>query len=333
MTTSSVRVLVTVDVEEDQWASYAETGASTHNLEKLPELRDLAARHGARPTLFVNRPPLVEPRSAAIIRRLVEDGGCEIGTHCHPWNTPPFTGPEGFAGSMMFNLPGSLNRAKIAEVHRLIEAELGVVPTSFRAGRWGLGPTVAGALVELGYTVDSSVTPFLDWSGHGGPNYARAPLRPYRFHPADVLRPSSDGPLVEVPATVGFLHGVPEVAARIRTALARGYLRRTRLLGLLDRLGLVACRWLSPETSTGEEMVALARNLVAREVGILNLTLHSSTLVPGLTPFVRDERDRTEFLRRIDTFLSFCAQQGFAFATIAEVGRLDAARGAPGAVA
>jgi hypothetical protein len=224
---------------------------------------------------------------------------------------------------MMFNLPGSLNRAKIAEVHRLIEAELGVTPTSFRAGRWGLGPTVAGALVELGYAVDSSVTPFLDWSArHSGPNYARAPLRPYRFHPTDVLRPSSDGPLVEVPATVGFLHGVPEVAARIRTALARGKLRRTRLLGLLDRLGLVACRLLSPETSTAGEMIALARNLVARDARILNLFLHSSALAPGLTPFVRDERDRAEFLQRIDSFLAFCTEQGFEFSTIAEVGRL-----------
>ena len=312
------RVIVTVDVEEDDWASYAPTGASTRNVAELPELCDRLARYGARPTFFVNRPPLVAAPSAKLLRGLTEDGACEIATHCHPWNTPPLAGPGGDEASMMHRLDPGLNRAKIAEVHRLIGSELGVVPTAFRAGRWSFGPSVADALVALGYRVDASVTPLMDWTELGGPDHARAPMGPYRFHPRDPWSPAADGPLLEIPPSLGFLRGEPRRMLRLRRAIALGPLRHTRILGVLGRFGILARRWLCPETSTRAEMVALVRVLLRRRAPLLVLTFHSSALLPGATPYVRDARDRERFLRSVEAVLAACAAEGVAPATLGE---------------
>jgi glycosyltransferase involved in cell wall biosynthesis len=51
------------------------------------------------------------------------------------------------------------------------------------------------------------------------------------------------------------------------------------------------------------------------------MTFHSCTLLPGATPFVRTAQDQQAFLRRVDRFLAHCAEEGFAFQTLGEVGR------------
>ena len=311
-------VTVCIDTEEDNWASWVEAGATCRNIEHLPELQELLARWGPRPTYLVNRPPLLSPASVAVLGEIAEVPGVEIGAHCHPWNTPPSTG-AGQERSMMCNLPLEANKAKLQDITARIESELGVRPVSFRAGRWGFGPTVAPALAELGYLVDVSVTPFIDWTADGGPDYSREPHRPYRFDPRRPFEPNAAGTMVELPATVGFVRGEHRSRAAARRWLARSPLRRLKVLGALDRLGVLRRRWLSPESSSGEDMVALAEACLRSGEPVLGLTFHSCTLLPGATPFVRDADDRRRFLGAIERFLRFCSERGLAFRTVAEV--------------
>jgi peptidoglycan/xylan/chitin deacetylase (PgdA/CDA1 family) len=325
-----VKVLVSIDTEEDDWGSYAPSGATVENIGRLPEVHALLRRHGARPTYFVNRPPLVEASALGVLQELARDPASEIGAHCHPWNTPPLEGPGGVASSMMCNLPRAVNRGKVLEITRLIEEGFGARPRSFRAGRWGLGPTVAEALVDLGYEVDSSVSPFIDWSPHGGADYGRVPVQPYRFDARDPLRPRAEGALVEVPISIGALRGHAVRAARASSRLEHALLARLGLVGVLDRMGVFARRWLSPESSTAAEMVRLSDNLVRSGVGVLHLTFHSCTLLPGATPFVQSADEADAFLRRIDEFLAHCVSRGWGFAT---VGEAAASLGKGGAVA
>lgn len=315
-----VRVMITIDTEEDDWGSYAARGARVRNIGQLPEVHELFQRYGARPTYFVNRPPLVDAAALDVLGTLARDAATEIATHCHPWNTPPFDGPAGVAGSMMCNLPRDTNRGKIAGITRLMEDALQTRPRSFRTGRWGFGPTVAGALVDTGYEVDSSVSPFVNWTALDGPDYASAPLLPYRFAVDDVLTPRADGALTEVPTTVAALRGHPVRQARWRAGLEAGPFARFKVVGLLDQLGVAARRWLSPEQSSASEMIALADNLVKHDVGVLGMTFHSCTLLAGATPFVRSVEDRVAFQDRIEAFLAHCRDLGWSFATVGEVG-------------
>lgn len=316
--TAPVTVTVSIDTEEDDWGSYVRGGTSTANIESLMELQDLFDRWGARPTYLVNRAPLLAPRAVEVLGAVAAREGVEIGAHCHPWNTPPFFDDGGPVRTMMCTFSAEENRAKLREVKRCLAQELDVAPRSFRAGRWGLGPTVAGPLADEGFTVDCSVSPFIDWSGQGGPDYSDAPHLPYRFEPDRPLVPKSDGAMVQLPTTIGFLRGDARRGAVLRARLERSWLRRLKVVGLLDEAGLLARRWLSPETSDGETMVRLTAACVRAGQGFLQLTFHSCTLLPGVTPFVRDEHDRKRFLRSIDRVLGFWAESGFRFRTLAE---------------
>jgi hypothetical protein len=317
-----VTVAISIDTEEDDWGAYVPEGATSANIAHLRQLQALFDRHDARPTYLVNRAPLLEPEAVAVLGELAAHPHVEIGAHCHPWNTPPFPSSEGPVRTMMCAYTAAENAAKLAEVGRLLRGELGVEPRSFRAGRWGFGPTVARPLADLGYEVDCSVSPFIDWSSASGPDYSDAPHRPYRFDPVAPLTPRTDGRLLQLPTTVGFLWGEPRRRAALRRGLERSLLRRLKVVGILDRAGVLSKRWLSPEHATGEEMVRLADASVALGQSFLQLTFHSCTLLPGATPFVRDDRDRQAFLGAIDRFLRHCVERGFAFGTLSEAGAL-----------
>jgi hypothetical protein len=243
----------------------------------------------------------------------------EIGAHCHPWNTPPTTG-SGSERSMMSRLPADANRRKVAEVTSLIRQELGVKARTFRAGRWAFGPTVSTALAAEGYLVDASVTPFVDWSPEGGPDYIETHRRPYRFHPERPFEPAPDGSMVEIPTSVGYLRGGHRRMARFRRSLENSMLARLKIVGILGRAGLIQRRWLSPEHSSAADMRRLCLALLRSGEPVLGLTFHSCTLLPGATPFVRDEQDRQRFLGWIEDVLRYASESGFTFATLGEVG-------------
>lgn len=314
---SSAIVTVTIDTEEDDWGSYEETGASTRNIAHLPELQARFDKFGVRPTYLVNRPPLIDSASVRVLGELAQRDDVEIGAHCHPWNTPPLTG-AGADRSMMSTLSTDENRGKIREVTNRITSELGVSPTSFRAGRWGFGPTVAQALVAEGYAIDCSVSPFTNWQYLGGPDYGDAPHLPYRCDPTTPLEVDPRGPLAELPTTVGFVRGAPVRSARWRRTLENVVPPQFKVVGAVDRAGLLTRRWLSPETSTGAEMIKVAANAIRHGAPYLSMTFHSSTLLPGVTPFVKDDHDRQRFLRRIDELLSFCERSGLIQRTVSE---------------
>jgi hypothetical protein len=220
---------------------------------------------------------------------------------------------------MMSRLPKEENYAKLTVLTNLFEELFESRPRSFRAGRWGFGASVAHPLHELGYETDLSVSPFTDWTRIGGPDYSRAPRGPYRFDPEDPLLPRGKGALVEIPTSVGFLWGPQGRSSAVRGALERSPLAHLKMVGLLDSMGLFARRWISPEVSTKREMIRLAKTLVRSGLRVLDLTFHSSSLLPGCTPFVRNDVDRERFVVRIEKFLEFCARQGFLFSTAHEV--------------
>ena len=91
-------LLFTIDVEEDMPGWKITDPISTSNVEALPRLADLCSSLGVKPTYLCTYPVVTQPESTRIIRRLNAKGGCEIGTHMHPWNTPPYLGVPGLDG-------------------------------------------------------------------------------------------------------------------------------------------------------------------------------------------------------------------------------------------
>jgi hypothetical protein len=312
----TVRFFITIDTEEDDWGEYRSGGFSVENIGQLPRLQRLFDRYNAIPTYLVTYPVVTSDAARSVFLEILGRDRCEIGAHCHPWNTPPFEEEINARHSMLCNLPYSTVVKKIAVLQSAITESLSIAPVCFRAGRWGFGPDVAAAINKLGFRIDTSVTPFVDWTIYAGPNFREAPLCSYRFSPPDIQLTVQNGALLEVPATIGFLQKNYELCRR----LTRSRLMTSRLhvIGILERAGLVNLRWLSPELSTGKEMVRLARTYLAHGCSYLNMTLHSTTLFPGKSPYVGTQADLDTFLSHVEMLLQFAASEGLVFSPLSK---------------
>ncbi len=316
-------LFITIDTEEDQWGEYGNNNYSTENIKRLPELQKIFMKYGAVPTFLINYAVAESDDAIRILRDIQSNGSCEIGTHCHPWNTPPLKESKNLKNSMMCNLDDSLVQQKMEVLHETITRRFDRSPVCFRAGRWGLGPGVANSIHRLGYLVDSSVSPFVDWGNDGGPDYGMAPTHAYRFDPDHLLSPKPDGKLLEIPATVGFYQKNFKLCHRAMRWISKHSSKKLHLLGILSRVRLLNFRWLSPELNTGEGMVHLARTFVKTGHAFLNLSFHSTSLLPGLSPFVRNDEDYKRFIADLETFLQYAVANGMTFVPLAAANDLQ----------
>jgi len=303
MRNGGVLLIVSIDTEEDNW--YRSRQAVT--LENIGELRRLGAffeRLGVRPTYFTTYQVARERRAADVLREVCAAGSAEIAAHLHPWNTPPLS--EAFVprNSMLKNLPAELQLAKLQRLTAALEEAFTVVPSAFRAGRYGLGRDTVAALVRCGYRVDSSVTPFVNWEQvDDGPTFFAAPVSAYRLATdRDVRRPSERGDLLEIPLSSGFRRAPVRVwglASRFVDA-APG---RLRLAGQAALTRLLKRIVLSPELASVGEMLALSRRLLDEGVRHLQLSWHSPSLQPGLSPFAATAADVARLYASVDAYL------------------------------
>jgi hypothetical protein len=313
-----MKLVITIEAEEDNWGSYSPNGHTVANIERIPLLQELFDEFSATPTYLITYPVAVNDRAATILRSILDRGGCEIGAHCHPWNTPPFEEDLSEKNSMLCNLPLDLQYRKMSALDMTIQERLGVKPISFRAGRWGYSQGVAVNLHRLGYKIDSSITPYTSWAEYHGPNFSEISPEAYKFSSESIFDLSAMGPLLEIPATIGYLQRHFAMCARILNSLNHQPFRRLKLVGLLSRLRLVRKVWLSPEMADGQEMIQLAKRMSRNNYSVINLFFHSVSLKAGLSPFVRSTQDELKFLSRTRDFLSYTRDAGIELARLSD---------------
>ena len=318
---TAMKLIITIDTEEDEWGKYSVAGHSVENIKKVPALQRLFDEFNVKPTYLVAHTVCEDDSAVEILNGIMDKGGCEIGAHCHPWNTPPFEEELTVYNSMLCNLPPRLQYLKMQSLDETIKKKFGVKPVSFRCGRWGYSSEVAENLLKLGYKVDTSIASYTDWSEYNGPDFSSTPPLAYRFDAKEILTARPSGALVEVPATVGFLQRRFSFTNSIIKAVSRPPLSTLRLKGLLWRLNLVNKVWLSPEYHNAATMIRLVRRMKENNLGFLNMTFHSPCLVPELTPFVRTAEDARAFISNIREFLSFTQDEGIESIKLSEATR------------
>lgn len=309
----AVKIFITIDTEEDDWGDNKPGGHAFENLTRIRLVQDIFDRYGAIPTYLVTYPVTQNESGKSILLDILESGKAEIGVHCHPWNTPPFEEETNEENSMLCNLPYGLIGKKLEILHHAITKNFKVEPLCFRAGRWAFGPSVARCIREIGYKIDTSITPFFNWSNEGGPDFSDASPFPYWFDPDDVLSENSRGHILEVPVTIGFLQKDFKRCARVRKYILNGPFSQFHFLGCLDRLKILNLRWLSPELNNGEEMIRLAKTFIRLGRSSLNMCFHSTSLLPGRSPFVRNDQQLGTFLNNVEMFLRFAVARGMSF--------------------
>ncbi len=313
-----MKLVITIDTEEDNWGEYDLSIYSLRNLERIGRIQEIFDRFGVTPTYLVTYPVATDKAASALLRKIMEDGRCEIGAHCHPWNTPPFEEERNARNSMLCNLPASLQRRKIMALHAAIKAGFGIEPASFRTGRWGLGVDTPSILHQLGYRVDSSTIAFQNWEEYGGPDYSCTLPNPFSWENQGEAIPGTFPLLLELPASAGFVQGNFSWCNRLWLLSGGHFARRLHIRGIMDRLGILNKIWLSPETSNSTQMIKLTNAMRREGYGIVNMFFHSTALMAGLSSFVQTKEDEEHFLQTIEDYLVFARDAGIGSIKLAD---------------
>lgn len=258
----------------------------TRNAEFVPRFQELCEKHGLKPTYLTNYEMAKDPSFVELGRDAVSRGVAEVGMHLHAWNTPPLdhtlTDEDYRHVPFLVEYPADVMRAKVQTMTTLLEETFGRRPTSHRAGRWIIDSDYVKILIEDGYTVDCSVTPNVDWTGHPGAldpppaqDYRRFPSVPYFMDPDHIDQPG-DSPLLQVPMTVEAR--AAGIGNRIPSALYRGRYPSAVLRRVFRQ------SWLRPRGNNGDQMVELVEAAVAKTSTHVEFMIHSSELMPGGSP-------------------------------------------------
>lgn len=292
-------LFVVVDTEEEfDWnAPFSRANTSVTHVREIGRFQDICDRFGVRPIYVMDYPIATTPESIEVFSGLHRERRAEIGCHLHTWVNPPFTEEVSARNSYQANLPEGLEREKLGVLTAEIEKNFGTRPRIHKAGRYGFGADTLPILRDLGYEIDTSYAPGFDLGEDGGPDYLHTPPGPGWLD-----RP---GGLLELPATSGLIGALGPRGPGLFPLISSPAAERFKLPGIFSRARLLERVRLTPEGHTLAEMIRLVRDLRRRGVHTFSLTLHSPSVKPGCTPYVRDRADLDGFLECVEGFLAF----------------------------
>ena len=305
------QLAIVVDTEEEfDWRRPdSRDNVATRSVPAQALAQEIYDRFNVTPTYVVDYPIAVDPAARALLGAWREQGRAEIGAHLHPWVCPPHQEDVTAYNSYHCNLDPALERAKIEVLTEAVTEGFGEAPTVFKAGRYGFGRSTAAAIADLGYHIDCSFVPHASFQADGGPSYHNTPDRPFWL--------DSERRLLEVPMTSGFIGAFAAAGGLLPGLFNNPQAKRLRVPGLLARTNLIARSALTPEGVSAEEQVRLIKSLMRRGHSFFTLAYHSPSLVPGNTPYVRNEAELDAFLQRIETVLRvFRDELGGVFTTL-----------------
>ena len=293
---------VTIDVEPDCDTHWRRSDplvfeSVLYGIDNL--LRPILDKYHVKPVYFVS-PEVLQVRDCCEVLKKQIEAGAEIGAHLHSEYISPVKKYELAAGTLSSEFPcfaysAEVERAKIKNLTELIINQLGVKPVSYRAARFGADLETMRSLEVLGYRVDSSVTPQIDWSGQGGPDHSRAPLQPY-FISGDNYYSSGNSRILEVPISIS-----------------------KKRIPIFSNKWLFY-RWLRPTHMTVTEMKILINEFANNyDEPVLNMMFHSMELIPKKTPFVRTVVEQKMYLSRLKRIIRYLKEKGFKSKTLKEL--------------
>ncbi len=301
-----------VDAEEDfDWTKPVRaTGYSTDCMRNIADLNEIVTAYRLRPAYLMTYPVLEDADAVRLMRRQHERGECELGIQLHPWVTPPFDEPS-IQASYLGRLDPALEERKLLTLIARFRRAFGAAPVLFRAGRYGLSAVTTGLLETHGFILDTSLAPRTDFRNEGGPDFSDYDCDPFWF--------GQHRRLLELPLCRSLVGWSGALAPRLYRAAAGPAMARWHVPAVLSRLRCAERITLSPE---GNDMAAMRRFLRYRQrhgQSIFSLSFHSSSLMPGRNPYVRNKTDLHVFYDRLSAILDAMASQGFGFASLADI--------------
>lgn len=289
-------------------------------------LQPLFEAYQVRPTYLLSPEVIAHQPSATYLRDLA--GKAELGTHLHAeYIEPGADYSASVTGMFQSELSARAEGEKLENLTKLFRDTFGFDPKSFRAGRFGLGKNTLMHLQNLGYIVDSSITPDTWWmrSNTHGVNFLGAPYQPY--HPSEFdYRKSGTMRILEIPVTT------------INDRLAGWKPARKRLFNpqrkfqriLLSRIIKPSenFRWLRPTFNSSEGMRKLISDIRNLENPRENkrplffcMMFHSNEFDLQTSPYSQTMTQLRQIKENLSTFLDRYASE-FNFVSLSEIPNL-----------
>jgi len=289
------KVLITIDTEcDNMWSAQACRNPAFANIENLPRLQALFDRFKAKPTYLVTY-SVANSGQISVLKDIAKSSSCEIGTHLHAMETPPFVSQRQGDGSFLHQYDVEAQAEKLANIDRLLTDVFAKKPVSYRGGRWSINHDLLVLLSKKGYFVDSSVTPGISWQRIGGLNFKKNTNKDHF---------SSEG-VLEVPASM-------VITSRLRPLAVPLYMNLpdfTHIEGILRRLSGFDIIWLDPSFNDFEKMKLACQSLIEEGADFLNIIFHSSVIIAGGTPFTMTQEKVDLFFQRLEQILDFLINQ------------------------
>lgn len=292
-----MKFVVTIDTEADnQWKQGV---LSLENIKHLPRFQALCEKYSVRPTYLLSY-EVVNSSLIGDLKSWQDKNLAEIGAHLHPWTTPPYkesdyskihTYPHELGDDQLFD--------KLTNLTNIITEKFGKSPISFRAGRWGFDKKVARYLKLLGYKIDCSVTPKVDWrSTFGDPKKNGGP--DFRF---DSIYPHEIEGVMEVPMTILFTGIIKKENSKLGQVfldLPDGLLKK-----ILNKL-FFRQRWLRIfDSSSIKDWKLIYKSAVKNDLPVLEFMIHSSELMVGGSPYSKTKAQLENIYRQIENLFRY----------------------------
>lgn len=219
------------------------------------------------------------------------DRDISFGAQLHPWVNPPFDNDDYSIVSNSFgcNLSYEIERKKIKNLTDLILDKTGNQPTLYLGGRYGADSDTMRILSELGYKIDFSISPFMDYSTEGGPDYSSYGNSNLTDHGINRI-PHSIGIISSFHSLSVFLTRKPDFFNRIN---------QYRIIKTIFKIFGVKKVRLSPEGHTVTELKKLIRVMLSLRYQNLIFSFHSSSCKVGATPYVSTILELNNFYETI----------------------------------
>ncbi|PHZ86045.1 polysaccharide deacetylase family protein [Paremcibacter congregatus] len=291
---------VVIDTEEEfDWAApFDRESRSVDNIGHQHLAQTIFRKYDIVPTYCIDYPVVENQAAVAVLKNLADKGECLIGTHLHPWVSPPYEEEVNRVNSYAGNLPYQLEKDKLSYLTDAIEKAMGTRPTIFKAGRYGAGPHTAEILSELGYLVDCSVVADTNFSYDHGPNFIGLSSQPYWFEGWEYN-------ILELPNTRGYDGLLARWGSTIYPRIAGASGLRSLMAGVLVKSGLLERIPLTPEGIRAADQIRMVRRMTAVGKTYFNYAYHSSSLMLGGAPYVKTAEDLDLFLADMDQFFDF----------------------------
>jgi len=296
--TPPILTIVIHTEEEFEWGKgFDRKSVGTRHIRHINAVQDIFDEYGLKPTYVVDYPISSQQDAIETLKDFSDTGRAEIGAHLHPWVSPPFEEEVNAYNSYPGNLPRELEFAKLARLTERIQESFGTTPKSYLAGRYGFGSNTGQILRELGYEVDISAAPPIDFSDDGGPDYST-----YTSHPFWI---DEQHQLLGLPGTGAYVGALKMGGHRLYQLAVHPRLRWAHLPGIMSRLRLFERLRLSPEGYQQQELRRLTRTLLGKSIRHFVFSFHSPSLMPCCTPYVQNESDLKFFLDCCEEYFDF----------------------------